>query len=49
MVKNVWFQVIDSSDSPTPDMLCLAGRIYKDKFTESGYTDQNSLKEAIKW
>lgn len=32
-----------------PDMLCLCGRIYKDKFTESDHQDTVSLDQAIYW
>ena len=42
-------QCINQSETPIPDLICLYGRIYKDKFVESDYTDQNALNNAIKW
>ncbi|CAD6192151.1 unnamed protein product [Caenorhabditis auriculariae] len=44
--------LIDSTsdkDTLSPDVICLAGRIYKDKFITSNYEDRDSLKHAIEW
>ncbi|KAK6049571.1 hypothetical protein COOONC_12924, partial [Cooperia oncophora] len=33
----------------SPDVICLAGRIYKDKFIASNYEDRESLNNAVSW
>lgn len=35
--------------SAIQDVVCLCGRIYKDKFYESNYKDTETRDEAIKW
>lgn len=42
-------QVLENKDNHVPDTLCLCGRIYKDKFIESGHTDIGSRDSAIQW
>ena len=42
-------QAIKKSESQVPDMICLCGRIYKDKFVDSDYSDQQALTQAITW
>eukprot|EP00118_Oscarella_pearsei_P003655 m.15221 g.15221 ORF g.15221 m.15221 type:complete len:1238 (+) comp26248_c0_seq1:24-3737(+) len=42
-------KVLQKKENHVPDLLCLCGRIYKDKFTESNYKETEWLQKAIQW
>ncbi|XP_041352249.1 mitogen-activated protein kinase kinase kinase 15-like isoform X2 [Gigantopelta aegis] len=42
-------KAMENSETQVPDMICLCGRIYKDKFIESDYSDQSALNNATDW
>ncbi|XP_071955282.1 mitogen-activated protein kinase kinase kinase 15-like [Antedon mediterranea] len=42
-------EALEKKENQVPDMLCLAGRIYKDLYTESMYENTDSRDKAIHW
>nr|XP_046254382.1 mitogen-activated protein kinase kinase kinase 5 [Scatophagus argus] len=41
--------IVESGDKVASDIYCLCGRIYKDMFMSSGFTDQRSRDQACYW
>ncbi|CDW55050.1 mitogen activated protein kinase kinase kinase [Trichuris trichiura] len=41
--------ILKSQDNEVPDFLCLAGRIYKDRFSDSRFLDIEARDQAIYW
>lgn len=42
-------EALERQENVAPDLLALAGRIYKDRFVESNYEDLESRDAAISW
>ncbi|KAL3093153.1 hypothetical protein niasHT_022603 [Heterodera trifolii] len=44
-------QIMETADYQmiSPDVICLAGRVYKDKFISSNYEDREALDKAVEW
>ena len=46
---SVMEELLKQQENQVPDFLCLCGRIYKDKFVESDYSDYECRDKAIYW
>ncbi|XP_061870726.1 mitogen-activated protein kinase kinase kinase 6 isoform X2 [Colius striatus] len=46
---SVLLPVVRRGDGAAPDLLCLCGRIYKDVFIASGFTDTHMRDQALYW
>ncbi|NXT45912.1 M3K6 kinase, partial [Pluvianellus socialis] len=45
----VLLPVVERGEGAAPDLLCLCGRIYKDMFIDSGFTDAEMRDRAFYW
>lgn len=46
---SVLLPAVERGDGAAPDLLCLCGRIYKDTFISSGFTDTRARDQALYW
>lgn len=46
---SVLLPVVEHGEGAAPDLLCLCGRIYKDTFISSGFTDTEARERAFYW
>ncbi|NWH71939.1 M3K6 kinase, partial [Piaya cayana] len=46
---SVLLPVVERKERAAPDLLCLCGRIYKDMFIGSGFTDTRTRDQALHW
>lgn len=46
---SVLLPAVERGDGAAPDLLCLCGRIYKDTFISSSFTDTRARDRALYW